>query len=57
MIALVSIGACILLICEILLVKYCQVKKRAMFVFSCFFIILAIVSLMITGDIVLAYGG
>ena len=57
MIILVSIYASILLICEILLVKYCQVKKRAMFMFSCLYLILAVVSLMITGDIALAYGG
>ena len=57
MIILVSIFTSILLVCEILLVKYCQVKKRAMFMFSCLYLILALVSLMLTGDITLAYGG
>lgn len=57
MIILVSIYASILLICEIILVKYCQVRKRAMFMFNCFYFILAIVSLMLTGDIAIAYGG
>ena len=57
MIILVSIYAIILLVCEILLVKYFQVKKRAMFMFSCLYFILAIISLMLTGDIAIAYGG
>ena len=55
MIILISSLVGILLICAIVLVKYCQVRKRSMFAFSFLIFLLVIVSLMVTGDITIAY--
>lgn len=57
MITLISILVSVLLICEIVLVKYCQVKKRFMFVFSFFAMLLVVTALVVTGDITIAYAG
>jgi len=57
MITIISILVSVLLICEIVLVKYCQVKKRFMFVFSFFVMLLVITALVVTGDVTLAYSG
>ena len=57
MVTLISILVSILLICEIVLVKYCQVKKRFMFVFSFFAMLLVLTVLVVTGDITIAYAG
>ena len=47
----------ILFICEVALVKYCQVKKRSLIAFSFFIMLLVVTALMVTGDITIAYGG
>ena len=57
MVTLISILVGILLICEIVLVKYCQVKKRFMFLFSFFVMLLVLTALIVTGDMTIAYGG
>ena len=57
MVTLISILVSILFACEVALVKYCQVKKRSLVIFSLFVMILAFTALMVTGDITLAYGG
>ena len=57
MVTLISILVSVLLICEIVLVKYCQVKKRFMFVFSFFVMLLILTALVITGDVTMAYSG
>ena len=57
MVTLISILVSVLLICEIVLVKYCQVKKRFMFVFSFFVMLLVVTALVVTGDMTIAYGG
>ncbi len=57
MVTLISILVSVLLICEIVLVKYCQVKKRFMFVFSFFVMLLVVTALVVTGDVTIAYGG
>jgi len=47
----------ILFICDLLLVFYCKVKNGfRMFVFRVFAVLLAIMSLILTGDIQIAYG-
>ena len=58
MIALVVSLLTVLFICDILLVTYCKVKNGfRMFAFRIFAILLAVMSLMMTGDIVIAYAG
>ncbi len=57
MIILVSTLVSILFFCLIALAKYCQVRKRSIFAFSFFVMLLVIVTLMVTGDITVAYGG
>ena len=57
MVTLISILVSVLLICEIVLVKYCQVKKRFMFVSSFFVMLLVVTALVVTGDVTIAYGG
>lgn len=57
MIVLISFLVAVLLICEIALVKYCQVKKRSLVAFSFFIMLLVITALMVTGDITVAYTG
>ena len=48
----------ILFICDIVLVSYCKVKNGfRMFAFRVFAILLAVMSLLMTGDITIAYGG
>jgi len=48
----------ILFICDLLLVFYCKVKNGfRMFAFRVFAILLAVMSLILTGDITLAYMG
>ena len=52
MILLVSIMLSMLLICDVLLIAYCRVKRPfTVFTFSFLVIILAVLMLMITGDI------
>ena len=47
-----------LFICDFLLVKYCNVRKCfPLYAFRFFVILLAVVTLMLTGDITIAYGG
>ena len=55
MILLISILVGVLLFCAIVLVMYCQIKKRYMFAFSLLIMILVFVALMVTGDITVAY--
>ena len=58
MIALVVSLLTVLFICDIILVTYCKVKNGfRMFAFRVFAILLGVMSLMMTGDIVIAYGG
>ena len=57
MVALISILVGISFACEVALVRYCQVKKRSLIVFSLFVMLLVVTALMVTGDITLAYGG
>ena len=48
----------VLFVCDIVLVTYCRVKNGfRMFAFRIFTILLAVMSLMMTGDIVIASGG
>lgn len=54
MILLISILVGVLLFCAIVLVMYCQIKKRYMFAFSLLIMILVFVALMVTGDITVA---
>ena len=55
MVTLISILVSVLFICEVILVKYCQVKKRFMFIFSFFVMLLVLTALVVTGDITVAY--
>jgi len=48
----------VLFICDLLLVFYCKVKNGfRMFTFRVIAILLAVMTLVMTGDITLAYGG
>lgn len=55
MIILISSLVGVLLICAVVLVAYCQIKKRYMFAFSLLIMLLVVVALMVTGDIAVAY--
>ena len=55
MILLMSVLVGVLLLCAVVLVMYCQIKKRYMFAFSLLIMILVFVALMVTGDIAVAY--
>ena len=55
MIILMSVLVGVLLFCAVVLVMYCQIKKRYMFAFSLLIVILVFVALMVTGDIAVAY--
>ena len=57
MIIVVSLLLSVLMICNIVLVKYCSIKKRSVFAFSFLVMLLVLVALMVTGDITVAYGG
>ena len=57
MLILISSLVGILLLCAIILVVYCQVKKRYMFAFSFLIMLLVVVALIVTGDIMVAYVG
>jgi hypothetical protein len=48
----------VLFICDYLLITYCNVKRGVpIYAFRVFVVLLAILSLMATGDITVAYGG
>ena len=55
MVTLISVLVSILFICLIALAKYCQIRKRSIFAFSFFIMLLVLVTLMVTGDITIAY--
>lgn len=57
MIILISVLVSTLFLCLIALAKYCNIRKRSIFAFSFFVMLLAVVTLMVTGDITIAYGG
>ncbi len=57
MIILISSLVGVLFLCAIVLVTYCQIKKRYMFAFSLLIVLLVAVALMVTGDISIAYVG
>jgi len=58
MIYLLAFLLTVLLICDIVLVMYCKVKNGfRMFAFRCFAVLLVVMTLMLTGDITIAYGG
>ena len=58
MIFLLTTLLAILFVCDLILVMYCKVKNGfRMFAFRCFAVFLVIMTLMLTGDITIAYGG
>lgn len=57
MIILVSVLVSTLFLCLIALARYCQIRKRSIFAFSFLVMILVIITLVVTGDITIAYGG
>ena len=57
MIILVSILLSVLVITDFLLIKYCQAKNHfSLFAFSFLILALAVLMLMMTGDITIAMG-
>ena len=57
MIILVSILLCVLVVIDFVLIKFCQTKNHfSLFAFSFLIIALAVLSLMLTGDIAIAMG-
>ena len=58
MVFLIASFLVILFICDLILVTYCKVKNGfRMFAFRFFIVLLAVLSLIMTGDITIAYGG
>ena len=58
MIILVSLMLSVLLICDIILIAYCRVNRPfTVFTFSFLVVVLAVLMLMLTGDISIVYGG
>ena len=57
MITLISVLVSTLFLCLIALARYCKIRKRSIFAFSFLVLLLVVVTLMVTGDITIAYGG
>ena len=55
MIILLTTLGFILLVCLIVLSRYCHVRKRSVFAFGFFIALLVVVTLIVTGDITVAY--